>query len=45
MCRRDVAPGLTAESLPVLHEALTQAERLLGLDGEDEAARKLALGA
>jgi len=34
-----VVPGRTAESLPVLQEALTQAERLLGLAGEDEAAR------
>lgn len=32
-------PGRTAESLPVLQEALTQAERLLGLEGEDEAAQ------
>ena len=34
-----VVPGRTAESLPVLQEALTQAERLLGLEGEDEAAQ------
>jgi hypothetical protein len=29
-------PGRTAESLPVLQEAITQTERLLGLEGEDE---------
>jgi hypothetical protein len=34
-----VVPGRTAESLPVLQEALTQAERLLGLEGESEAAQ------
>lgn len=34
-----VVPGRTAESLPVLQEALTQAERLLGLEGEDDAAQ------
>jgi hypothetical protein len=34
-----VVPGRTAESLPVLQEALTQAERLLGLGGEDEHAQ------
>jgi hypothetical protein len=34
-----VVPGRTAESLAVLQEALTQAERLLGLAGEDAAAR------
>jgi hypothetical protein len=32
-------PGRTAESLSVLQEALTQAEQLLGLAGEDEAAQ------
>ena len=31
-----VVPGSTAESLPVLQEAIQAAERLLGLDGEDE---------
>lgn len=34
-----VVPGRTAESLPVLQEALTQAEQLLGLEGEGEAAQ------
>ena len=34
-----VVPGRTAESLAVLQEALTQAEQLLGLAGEDEAAQ------
>jgi hypothetical protein len=34
-----VVPGHTAESLTVLQEAVTQAERLLGLEGEDEAAQ------
>lgn len=34
-----VVPGRTAESLSVLQEALTQAERLLGVAGEDEAAQ------
>ena len=34
-----VVPGRTAESLPVLQEAVTQAERLLGLEGQDEAAQ------
>jgi hypothetical protein len=34
-----VVPGRTAESLPVLQEAVTQAERLLGLEGEDEPAQ------
>jgi hypothetical protein len=34
-----VVPGRSAESLSVLQEALTQAERLLGLDGEDETAQ------
>lgn len=34
-----VVPGRTAESLSVLQEALTQAEQLLGLAGEDEAAQ------
>ncbi len=34
-----VVPGRTAESLPVLQEALTQAEQLLGLAGEGEAAQ------
>ncbi len=32
-------PGRTAESLSVLEEALTQAEHLLGLEGEDERAQ------
>src|SRR5215467_14295074 len=31
-----VVPGRTAESLSVLQEALTQAEHLLGLAGDDE---------
>jgi hypothetical protein len=34
-----VVPGRSAESLSVLQEALTQAERLLGWDGEDETAQ------
>ncbi len=34
-----VVPGRTAESLPVLQEALTQAEYLLGLEGENDAAK------
>jgi hypothetical protein len=34
-----VVPGRTAESLAVLQDALTQAERLLGLEGEDEPAQ------
>lgn len=34
-----VVPGRTAESLAVLQDALTQAERVLGLEGEDEAAQ------
>jgi hypothetical protein len=34
-----VVPGKTAESLPVLQDALTQAERLLGLEGEGESAQ------
>ena len=34
-----VRPGRTAESLPVLQEAITQAERLLGLGGDSAAAR------
>lgn len=34
-----VVPGRTAESLPVLQEAVNQAERLLGLAGEDESAQ------
>ena len=34
-----VVPGRTAESLSVLEEALTQAEHLLGLEGEDERAQ------
>ena len=34
-----VVPGRTAESLPVLQEALTPAEQLLGVAGEDEAAQ------
>jgi hypothetical protein len=34
-----VRPGRTAESLPVLQEAVTQAERLLGLDGDTAPAR------
>jgi hypothetical protein len=34
-----VVPGRTAESLPVLQEAVTQAEQLLGLEGEDAAAQ------
>ena len=34
-----VVPGRTAESLSVLQEALTQAERLLGLEGENEVAQ------
>jgi hypothetical protein len=32
-------PGRTAESLTVLQEALTQAEQLVGLAGEDEEAQ------
>ena len=35
-----VVPGRTAESLPVLQEAVTHAERLLGLEGEDEPAQR-----
>jgi type IV secretory pathway protease TraF len=31
-----VVPGRTAESLPILQEAITQTERLLGLDRDDE---------
>jgi hypothetical protein len=31
-----VVPGRTAESLPLLQEAITQTERLLGLDRDDE---------
>ncbi len=34
-----VVPGRTAESLTVLQEAITQVERLLGLEGEDEPAQ------
>ena len=34
-----VVPGRTAESLTVLQDALTQAEHLLGLEGEDESAQ------
>jgi hypothetical protein len=34
-----VVPGRTAESLIVLQEAVTHAERLLGLEGEDESAQ------
>jgi hypothetical protein len=34
-----VVPGRTAESLSVLQEALTQAEHLLGLEGDDERAQ------
>lgn len=34
-----VVPGRTAESLPVLQEAVKEAEQLLGLEGEDEAAQ------
>src|SRR5215831_8429532 len=34
-----VVPGRTAESLPVLQEALTQAEQRWGLEGEDEQAQ------
>jgi len=35
----DVLPGRAAESLGVLQEAIRQAERLLGLEGEDEEAQ------
>ena len=35
-----VVPGRTAERLPVLQEAVTQAEQLLGLAGEDESAQR-----
>ncbi len=35
----DILPGRTAESLGVLQEAIGQAERLLGLDGEGQAKR------
>ncbi len=35
-----VVPGRTAESLAVLQEALTAAERLLGLEGDGEAAQR-----
>jgi len=35
----EVVPGNTAESLPVLQQALGQAERLLGLDGEGAGAQ------
>jgi len=34
-----VVSGRTAESLPVLKEAIQGAERLLGLEGENEQAR------
>ncbi len=34
-----VVPGRTTESLTVLREALTQAEQMLGLAGEDEAVQ------
>jgi hypothetical protein len=34
-----VVPGRTAESLPVLQDALTHAEQLLGLEGDDERAQ------
>ena len=35
-----VVPGRTAESLAILQEAVTAAERLLGLEGDGEAAQR-----